>query len=316
MRCRAVGIGMSIYNQCRYMAAAVLASACSMITGIFRRWGLWRGTRAPLAFLHLPKTGGTSVSHWIAKQYGKDDQFVCANADDFAHRASKATIDGQIYFPHGLIRGHFRLLDAIKFSRLMNGQRRIFFTVTRNPEEQLMSLLWHKICQRLGLMSADDTVHPSIEVERFLEEFIREAESFEFNSLGSQCSFLTGAFDEVVAGGRGEVALPPARPIIENALMAVDVVGVNERLLDSLRLLAWTMRWPAPRDIGAARLSGAGQREVPQPVLDILWRRLELDTIVHDCARSRFLEDYDRLCLAAGSPDKIDTFLDRHAEAV
>lgn len=310
---QAVKIYMGIYSRCRYVAAAVLASTCSMMAGIFRRWGLWRSTRAPLAFLHLPKTGGTSVSQWIANQYWKGDQFVCANADDFAQRASKATTDGQTYLPQGLVRGHFRLSDAIRFSRLLYGQRRIFFTVARNPEEQLMSLLWHKICQRLGLMSAYDTVHPSIEVERFLDEFIREAESFEFNSLGCQCSFLTGAFDEVIAGGRGVTALPAARPIIENALMDVDVAGINERLLDSLRLLAWTMGWPAPRDIGTARLSGAGQREVPQPVRAILWRRLELDTIVHDCARSRFLKDYDRLCSAAGSPDEIDAFLDHRA---
>ena len=85
---------------------------------------------------------------------------------------------------------------------------------------------------------------------------------------------------------------------------------LTERLADSLRLLAWRMQRPAPRNIGIARESGAGRHPMPLLIKGILRRHIQLDRILYAKARVRFDADFAALAAAAGSAQVIDDHLD------
>jgi hypothetical protein len=267
----------------------------------------------PLAFVHLPKTGGTTVCDWIDQHFSPDQQLVCDSEEHFRLIATERT-GGVSYLCEPMIRGHFDLPDGLKYARMVRHEMRLFFTIVRSPEAQLMSLLWHMVSAKHGLVKGRN--HPPVEVETYLSDYIAAAEEFECCPLGSQCSFFCRAFNSVFQGGRSPADLSEVcAHIRESYLDGVHIVGVSERLADSLRLVAWAMRWPAPRNLANARISGAGKRDIPKEVKAILWRRLALDSALHEGAQERFEIEFARLCRAAGSSEKIDDFLDLQAAA-
>jgi hypothetical protein len=204
------------------------------------------------------------------------------------------------------------LPDGLKYARMLRHEPRLFFTIVRTPEAQLMSLLWHMIANKRGLVEGRD--HPSAKVEAYFSSYVEVAESFEYCSDGAQSGFFCRAHCSVFKGGRSAADLSGECAYVREAYLdGVHIVGLSDRLLDSLRLVAWAMKWPAPRNLGHARMSGAGNHEVPEKVREILWRRLALDSALYEGARERFERDYARLCRAAGSPDMIDDFLDLEA---
>lgn len=266
----------------------------------------------PLAFVHVPKTGGTSVCDWIDQHFRLEDQLVCDNDDHFRKVAGEKTNDAHAYLPHPMIRGHFFLADGLKYARLLGTKPRLFFTIVRAPEPQLMSLLWHMVGNKRELV--DGRNHPPVEVDSYMEDYVEAAASLEFETNGAQCHFFSDALNDVLTAGRASADLGRECTIVQRSFLnGVHIVGINEKLQESLQLVAWAMGWRAPRGIGHARLSGAGDRGVPTQVNEILWRRLKLDRALHEAAQARFSADYARLCAVAGSAELIDDFLDLKA---
>ena len=266
----------------------------------------------PLAFVHLPKTGGTTVCDWIDQHFSPDQELVCANQEHFRLVAAEKT-GGVRYLCEPMIRGHFDLPDGLKYARMLRQEPRRFFTIVRSPEAQLMSYLWHEVSQRRGLLKGRD--HPPVEVENYLRDYVETAESLEFSIEGAQSAFFSRTARDVLKGCSPATDLSSeCRYAKETYLDGVHVVGLTERLHDSLRLVARAMRWPAPRNLGNARMSGAGNHRIPERIKEILWRRLALDSALYQGAQERFEVEFARLCRAAGSSEKIDNFLDHQAE--
>ncbi len=247
----------------------------------------------PLGFVHLPKTGGTSTSDWIDQHVPVDRQFVCENPAHFVSVGRKLAIEKNIPFDFQLIRGHFYLKDGYKYAATFRNTSRFFFTLVREPEAQLMSLLWHIISTR-GRNLTVGRDHAQVQVEGFMRDYIEVAESFEFEGSGSQCSYFLANPDEPFWNGRKREHIEKdVEAFKRQCLDRIGLVGLNERLVDSLRLLAWSLNWPAPRNIGNARFSGAGGARLPEEVRAILWRRLAYDQALYEMAQARFNAAFD-----------------------
>lgn len=78
-------------------------------------------------FIHVFKTGGSSISNWLCSHY----PVSAAPPDPDTYAANPAAYDAP------LIRGHIYAADAIAL------KGRVLLTALRNPEAQIMSALWH-----------------------------------------------------------------------------------------------------------------------------------------------------------------------------
>jgi len=270
--------------------------------------------RPPLAFLHVFKTGGTTISDWLDSKYAADERLICEDPWHFRKIGETATESGEAYLSKEVIRGHFFLSDGLEYARLYHKYPRLFFTVIRSPEEQLMSSLWHSVSHTNHLIVGRD--HPAPEFSKYRRALVAEAASFRKNNTGMQLSFFLHVprRRRLWAWERKKDIAATAETLARQALERIHVVGLSDRLVDMLRLLSWHMEWPAPRQLSNARVSGAGQQQMDNKIRALLWRHLLFDQALYAEAKRRFVREYEMLCTAAGSAERIDDFLDEKAK--
>ena len=213
-----------------------------------------------LAFLHVPKTGGTSVSDFLRPKYRSNERFVCENPAHFKERAEREGL------PEPFISGHFHHRDAIRIS-----PDRVYFTMLREPRSHLMSLIWHSICATGGTLNGRK--HPSFDMNLFRERMVEVA--------------------TIYTRHRHHFGLSHAES--RETLKAFDIVGTTERAGDSLRVLCTRMNWAVPGEIGTARYSAAGDHEMPEEIADILAERIEMDLELYRIVEGRLADDLSRL---------------------
>jgi len=104
--------------------------------------------RLKLVFIHIPKTGGTSIHQWLLQQNSGATAlwgFDKSRGIDMAHLTLKQAIDTIPAFPIG----HFKI------------------SVVRNPYDRLYSAYLQPYRQ----------LHPGITFDRFLDSFVRRVSS-------------------------------------------------------------------------------------------------------------------------------------------
>ncbi len=170
-----------------------------------------------------------------------------------------------------LVRGHIFARDVPK--------GRVMLTVVRKPEAQFMSALWH-----FASGATNDRRHLP----------------FDGRDLSEQARLFTAEID----AGQSRFFDP-------NGLAGIDVVGLTERLQDSLRLFAWRLGLPPPREVAHARHSKAGNAPMPDKIRDILREQLERDCALYDAARDQFQRDFAELTALSGG--RVDAFLADHS---
>lgn len=221
-------------------------------------------------FLHIFKTGGTSLQHWFAEHY--KSRFVPTNAGSFHRqvRSDECGIRG-----HDLIAGHMSAEDALRFS-----DSHTILTVLREPEAQLMSALWHLYTHAEGTTKRQP--------QRFdhdsLPALIEIAEQIAVTGDGMQSLFL--------APGRIDMNDPRQRrrkiKAAAATLRKVDVVGITERLPETLRLFANRLQVDPPQQQPHARNAGAGRHGLTPELREILRHPLEIDQHLYKAAVRRF----------------------------
>jgi hypothetical protein len=255
----------------------------------------------PLAFLHVFKTGGTATSDWIDSQTQDVSRFI---PDDPTHFQA----EGKRVDDFDLVRGHFELRSALQVFK----RPRVIFTLVRRPHECLMSQLWHRAEAERGAIDLENRDHRQFRAGH-TQALIRQAQAVREQKTGLQSWFFF-LRPEMLPLIRVKRFRRDLEQSAVDGLRRISVVGVTHRLQDSLRILAWRMKWPAPPKAPIVRQSGAGGTKVPWQIRLILRQELEMDQTLFEVARARFNNDHAVLVRAASKHASIDDFLNAQAQ--
>lgn len=200
-----------------------------------------RRAEVPLFFLHLPRTGGTSLISFLDRQFPAHR--ICPAHEMFEFEALRdaGTLQG-----YALYRGHF----GINLPRLFpDPKRRI--TWLRNPVERVWSSWKHLRAQAppfedsahltmVNQIRGDVGLAQALEFEPFCRSILDQGRRSFFN----QACVLLGL-------GRGWEVAARGIPTVDDALLAaaiesadaLDFVGFQEHFESSLRRLCETLDW-------------------------------------------------------------------------
>lgn len=227
-------------------------------------------------FLHVFKTGGTSINQWFAKRYKR--AYAPASAKIFSEEAAKYE---NYIRKHDLITGHIFGPDALRFS-----STHCIFTIIRNPEAQLLSVLWHLYVR------ADTANHRPQQFDQdSLPALIEVAKQVAETGAGMQSLFLApGRIDLSDAKQRRAKAEEAIR-----VLDQIDIVGVTERMPETIRLFAKRLRVSRPWRSPHSRNAGSGRHGLTPELREILKHHLEIDQQLYEAAVTRFERDLSQM---------------------
>lgn len=200
---------------------------------------------APLFFLHIPKTAGTTLAGWIEQHYpehaiiprrlfGKNALYV--TPDDVEARLGEARA-------YALVRGHYG--GPIR-ERFFADRRSL--TVLREPRARVVSLYndWRT--------KSDENLADAPPAERELADLARRLDPGRFLTSGHPLidRLFRDAQARQLAGFLWDSAIP-GEGDVRRALDAFDLVGTAELLEPTMHALARLMGWAPPG--GAQRLN-------------------------------------------------------------
>jgi hypothetical protein len=244
-----------------------------------------------LVFLHLPKTGGTTLHHHFSAHFAPDE--ICPERFSNLHAWPREALDRYRYFS-----GHFNF-DQL---RLIPGPLFIV-TVLRDPVERLMSnyLFWKRHTE--AAIARDRLEGPAIARAVPLAEFLRNPHHQVQDAVNNTMTrYLAGQVNvnadltyRYYAGGAAMAVteLEVLHRALGN-LLAVDVVGLTSNLHDVYTRVA--LAYGMPRLAALARLNtraDAGRdlepvsEEQPTPEARAeIERAVWLDRVVYRLARA------------------------------
>jgi hypothetical protein len=243
--------------------------------------------RIPL-FLHIPKTGGTTLTNCIYHQY---------KADRYYESEEGKLVDGIYYYPAGLhkeldttipakviralerhdisaVVGHFSFGIHTHISKPW-----AYVTLLRNPVDRVVSLYYHIRRDK------DTRLHKIVSSGLSIEDFVlhlscREAD----NDQTRRISGLEPAF--------GACSISILEKAKDNLRRYFSVVGVTECFDETLILIKRTLGWThdacyLPGLVNKDRPTSAS---LPQKSVDAILERNELDTKLYEFAKELLYE--------------------------
>jgi hypothetical protein len=230
-----------------------------------------------VAFLHIPKTAGTTLNAILARQYSPDEtrEIMMRGMSWLVPRPTlvpkplisfSKILRLKSTLRHGrtvrMIHGHFDL----SIREVLPDDVRLF-TFLRDPVERAISHYYHYRRQ------TGDPIHP-LAMRSTLEEWVRDCGLVEMDN--GQTRRLAGEMN-LPCGRVTQELLDRAKA---NLARNFTVVGLTERFEESLILLQHAFGWPlhrfAPRNVGGDRL---GRDEVSGETLKVIQdcNRYDLD---------------------------------------
>ena len=216
-------------------------------------------------FLHIPKTGGTTLNSIFTRQYTVKEFH---NHDLF---------DRKVIPFSELNEDQKRRINAISGHHFYGvheffNKPYLYFTMLRHPVDRVLSLYYY----------LKENNYPGYEwmKEMTLEEFIEATPEAHNNQTTLLCGYLTN----------------PNVELAKERLKSFDMVGITELFDESLFLLKKTFKW---RDIDYRKVNITKFRlkkeEVPEETIRLIEKYNEMDMQVYLYAKELLLHKLDNL---------------------
>lgn len=262
--------------------------------------------REALAFIHLHKTGGTTLHSLLAPHFPA--QRICPERFEYLHLYSPAQLAEFDFFS-----GHFDY-----FSTRFIPRRRVFrVSIFRDPTDRLIS--WYRFFRAhplAGEFANDTTIKLAHELtaEEFFEHshnlrspFVNNAYLSCFATPAINRATVWGFLDPQAAadpakarnaGGNGDEVMGVVSQAVER-VTNLDAVGLTERFGESVELIFAACQLPIPNRINPQNVTDNLQqhdvRASPVPRVELTARLLRAldqltryDRIIYDAARQEF----------------------------
>ncbi len=235
--------------------------------------------RAPcLVFLHIPRTGGTTLSSSLVRSY-RPDETLRLDILDKALDTELERIPSHMRAEARLIHGHMPFGVHAYMDR-----RCEYVTVLRNPLERVVSV-YTLITQAPGHVLHERVVGAGITLEAYVESGMDEGQT-----ANSQTRQLSGR----QFGTLDDAALEEAKRNLEGFL----VVGLTERFEETFVLLRRAVRLRMPFYLTR---NVSPPHEVSERDLGLIRERNQLDLALHEFGRDLFSQQIARQSWSFGA---------------
>lgn len=225
-------------------------------------------TAEKIVFLHIPKTGGTTLHHLLLPHFA--EEFVCPER-----------FNGLRHYPAGklaryrLFSGHFDLPSV----QLIPGPKKIV-TLLREPVSRLVSLYHFARAHRPEIIERDGLELHRLANKYSMADFFRAKEVRNHPAINNA---MTRVLSQAIGGTRWEAqaSIPDTGDTLSvddalYALKSLTAFGIMERYAESVALIFKALNLPRPAAI------------VPRQVLDVIveeepgLRRIEKEPVTDE----------------------------------
>jgi len=245
-----------------------------------------RPSDACLVFLHIPKTGGTSLHNILQAEFAEED--CCPERFNHLQKWNAEDLARFRFFSGHFDRGSLELIPRPK---------RVI-TMFRDPQARILSLYNYWRSHKWEVIESADLDGPRLAKSLGLLEFLR------YNTQG-----IPSNIDNVLTRTLlGEIFVDPKRnylfpkeevfPRVKDYIDSLDTFGIMESYDESVRLILDHLQIPMPDKIPHARdsrnhiedpsLEPVVREEITPEIAAELDRLTDMDRRVYDYAQQRF----------------------------
>lgn len=257
-------------------------------------------------FLHIPKTGGTTLNRFLTSQFG--DKNVCP-----AHLWHKLIeLPPKHIARYSLIWGHFY---SYLYRYVPVSMR--YLTFLRDPVERalshyghIMSLEGHYLHRRAQELGNFSSYLRDAEMSTTLTNFQVRALACDHDPLAIAQTLSNQELSNLQLERRLVTAFPSKDDgylleVAKHRLTQMCFVGITERHDDSVALLCKKFGWKFPTQLESHNVNSARikQNQLDQVDLELLRKMNEADYALYEFACQLFTADFERFRLAQSGWD-------------
>mgnify|MGYP002152764434 CR=1 FL=1 len=225
-------------------------------------------------FLHIPKTGGTTIRDIINRQY-KNDQIFTVTTLKESEKINKSSLNSTIN-NYKIIQGHWKF----GFHNNVN-IRPAYFTILRNPVERVLSTYYYVLSNRNNPQNLS-TLDKQMSIYEFIENGINP---FVLNGQTQLISGITGSIDNPII--QSEELYTLAKKNIENHFL---FLGITEMFDESILILKDLLGWHMPYYSFANRTKKKTNYDAINPkVISFIKEYNQLDIRLYNFAKTTLL---------------------------
>ncbi|MDQ0058841.1 sulfotransferase family 2 domain-containing protein [Paenibacillus harenae] len=217
-----------------------------------------------LIYMHIPKTGGTTLSNIIDKNYSKTILYI--HVHHKIKLLEKENLNGV-----GAFMGHYPYGTHQYIPKPC-----VYISMMRDPIECIISLYYYILAEKLRYW------HDKVKTMSF-DEFLEDSE-YDIETSNMQTRYFCG-------GHTLDIGL--AKKNLEKKFL---VVGINEQYNDSLKVMQRELGW---KDISYSRAMVNAKRplrkNVPDSIINKIIEKNKLDIELYHFAKSLLNEKLEKM---------------------